>query len=276
MPSPSIIQMGQLIGSIISQLASGVPFWKISVPTAFCTDYSLVEGGRRLSFGNKTALETLGQINSEQDPIKRLSLAFSSVICPIELPKDKPLNPIVGEFTKCSAIIDDERHTMFIEQVSHHPPMSVFIQTGANFRIFTPKPVCTGGSIKLNISSLELLFEEAYVRFESESGTVMEWQLPFFRIENLLTKRITMMHGPIRFIDRSSGYELIGTINRGQGFVGRIHDMEGTIVHELVGNVQGQINFKGTDDVWMNGLSLVPFEVEYDEETLNDPMVYSA
>lgn len=111
--------LAQVIGSIITQLGSGVPLWKISVPASIHTDKSALEYPRDAHFSNKKCLDRYNMVAEEQDPIARLGLvtsAFFNIHNPIGT--DKPFNPVLGEH-----IIEEAGdYKIEIEQIRHHPP----------------------------------------------------------------------------------------------------------------------------------------------------------
>ena len=111
--------IAQVIGSIVSQLASGVPLWKISVPASIHTDKSALEFTRDAVFSNKKCLERFNMIDSEEDPVLRLGLAVSGFFNHFNpFSTEKPFNPVLGEYI----IEEADGYRIEIEQIRHHPP----------------------------------------------------------------------------------------------------------------------------------------------------------
>lgn len=80
-----------------------------------------------------------------QDPIHRMKLVMTgslSFVYPCHR-FDKPLNPVLGETYQG---YHNDGTNVYMEQVSHHPPISYMLQTGPNdmyrfwgYSSFTPK-----------------------------------------------------------------------------------------------------------------------------------------
>ena len=116
--------LAQVIGSIISQLGSGTPLWKSSVPASIHTDKSALDFTRDAMFSNQKSLERFNAIDGEQDPVKRLGLAMSGFFnFHNPFSTEKPFNPVLGEYIV--EIAGD--YKIVIEQIRHHPPARLFL-----------------------------------------------------------------------------------------------------------------------------------------------------
>jgi hypothetical protein len=80
------------------------------------------------------APQILGQVqkgHSDRQVVHRLIELYLSIFS-VSLVAQQPINPVLGETFQCR--IDNETQ-VFLEQTSHHPPVSSVLVVGRNFRI---------------------------------------------------------------------------------------------------------------------------------------------
>jgi len=161
---------------------------------------------------------------------------------------DKPLNPILGE-TFQGYLADGS--SVFMEQVTHHPPISYFLQEGSNrlyrwygYSAFSPKA---------HLNSVDLHVEGGKsIEFASDGAKITygPHQDQFFN--TVFGTLIHLITGKIEFTDELNGitafYE-INSPNRGRGkamdyMVGEIRK-NGVLVSKMFGTYMGYIDFDG-------------------------------
>lgn len=84
----------KLVCSIIAQVASGVPIWRISIPSLLHDDLSGVEALRKLMFHNEASLACFNEIDTLESPMERLINCLKAIVDPhVKFMTDKPYNP---------------------------------------------------------------------------------------------------------------------------------------------------------------------------------------
>ena len=182
------------------------------------------------------------------DPVERMKFVITTSLSFVQPSHifDKPLNPILGE-TFQGYLIDGSH--VYMEQVTHHPPISYMFQEGPNksykwygYSSFSPKA---------HLNSIDLHVEGGKTIHFASDGAKIKYgphQDQFFNtVFGTLTHLIT---GRIEFTDEQNGisawYE-INSPDRGKGkakdyFVGEIKK-DGIVVSRLFGTYMGYIDF---------------------------------
>ena len=118
---------GSIVGSIIAQIASGIPFSRITLPTFILETRSTIQ---RFTDWMQHA-DILRKIPDEEDPLFRCLHLATWIVSGFHLgsmiPK-KPYNSVLGEVYR--AVLQNADGSVGgvyeAEQVSHHPPISAF------------------------------------------------------------------------------------------------------------------------------------------------------
>lgn len=140
-----------------------------------------------------------------QDPIEKLSLIITGIVAGyyLDLNTKKVFNPYLGE-TYMSRW--ENGSTIYAEQVSHHPPLSVF-------QIYSPDDswYCYSDPVKFDVdnnmmSSLEISMEGLF-HLHIKNGPVYEWEFPIVYVAGQLKgDRIVRVKGSIEVRDITNGF----------------------------------------------------------------------
>ncbi|KAI8906351.1 hypothetical protein EDD86DRAFT_59879 [Gorgonomyces haynaldii] len=266
----------QIVSSITSQVASGKPVWKLSLPAAVHGPHSALEGPAGGMFSNAAALKALNKVDTLDDPRDRIACVLQAICDPwIQWSAEKPFNPVLGEFIKMSTKINDNGKELYfeycIEQISHHPPKASFRLTGPNFTLHTPHGVDAISGFHLGFNHVDISMKDAVVLLETKRGA-METKSPGIRIEPIFgSKRTVGFQGDV-FIKDWSGVVFSGTIEKKKMTIsGQLKDGN-KLLHRVHGDFKKGIYYDQGGQ-WVNPLSHEPLQIIVDEATLNDPKV---
>ena len=138
-----------LIKTFLKQIASGVPFFAISLPIQLFEKKSF---NQKIAYFNSLAPVFFNKAAALTDKKEQFKLVITNMIATSSLfmtgTGKKPFNPILGETFQGHYSGDP----IYIEQVSHHPPISYLSIYGNKYKAhfqFIPKP-------KVELNSLEL------------------------------------------------------------------------------------------------------------------------
>jgi len=122
--------LGYLIKQFGSVLMSGKSIMTVSLPITIFEPRSLLE---RLADSFAFAPHFLEKGGSTTDIYEQFKLAFAFYLTTLgtDLCPEKPFNPIIGETFQ--AVIGG--CPVYLEQISHHPPVAAFQMFGKNFKI---------------------------------------------------------------------------------------------------------------------------------------------
>jgi len=150
---------------------------------------------------------------SAVDPIVRMQCIITAMVAGYHrafLNWAKPFNPILGETWEASLA---DGTSIFLEQVSHHPPVSAFQMVGAHGRYYFHGIARPSLTYKANAIKTQ---GKGHRCIEFADGGVVEVTFPAYYIRGLLytsTPRAEV-GGTAEFIDRKNG--LKGVINLGK------------------------------------------------------------
>jgi hypothetical protein len=148
---------GSALWQIISQLRIGSDVTNISAPAFIMRAVSALEWNAEALAPHPDFIEAL----QASDPVDRiLGITKSLLIGVSEVPyegmaKSKPYNPIIGERFTCTWSHEDNSvTTAYLEQVSHHPPITAQCvhNDKLNFTwraVYAPKPIFHGNSVEI-------------------------------------------------------------------------------------------------------------------------------
>jgi hypothetical protein len=180
------------------------------------------------------------------EPVERMKLVMTTSLSFLYSCHrfDKPLNPVLGETYQGR---HDDGTKIYMEQVSHHPPVSYMMQQGPNnsyrwygYSSFTPKA---------HMNSIDLVVKGGkWVEFSD--GTVITYQPHQDKVLNSLWG--TLVHlvcGRCEFEDKKNGitgwYEIGIDKKRPMDYFAGEITQNGRVVSRLLGNQMGYIDFDG-------------------------------
>lgn len=137
------------------------------------------------------------------DPVERMLnvVAFGISGLTATCVAKKPFNPILGETYQ--ARYPEAGCDVFMEQVSHHPPVSAFLVTGDKFKLQGYAE--WAASVRGNSLKGQQLGPNT-IKFED--GTIIEWKLPPLWLSGILWGDRTMDYiEQMTFIDRKNNLE---------------------------------------------------------------------
>ncbi|KAI8910450.1 hypothetical protein EDD86DRAFT_205470 [Gorgonomyces haynaldii] len=261
-------QILSILTSIISQLAQGTPFYKISTPALLHTDASGLEILERVLFSNKLAIALLEDIESLQDPAERIARVLRCFLdLHIDYPNSGPLNPIHGEYLKTTS----GDFCFQAVQKEHHPPITDFRITGKSFIITTNGFTVDGfKSVSIGLNNLQVQFP-TIVYFDSLSQH-LEWNFIGYKVSNLIgSKRNVCQIGPISVKDKS-GCSFVGNLSENGVLEGEFLDKDGSNLFSVFGNVAKGVDRSDTGSTWFLPPSYEPMNSQIDPRDLEDPL----
>lgn len=192
--------------SILYQLGTGVPIWRISAPSSIHEASSGVNKAQDQIFSNGNCLLALEAIDSCIDPIERIGLLITAIFnVNMVLTPYKPFNPVLNEFTELSTSVNGLRFTCQVEQINHHPPIASFRLGGPSFTLEPLLGINGAKGFKPGFNSIEIDFAGSFVTFQGKSGVVIKYTPPGVRMEPLFTgKRGIFNYGKFTIEDRYS------------------------------------------------------------------------
>ncbi len=144
------------------------------------------------------------------DPILRMQYVVTYIIAGLHqvfLKWAKPYNPILGETHQASL---PDGTTIFLEQISHHPPISAFSMQGKNNKFHfhgTSQPVVGYKSNAIKAAA------KGYRRIEFADGTAIEMTFPAFFIKGIVyggpSGARSEVGGSAEFIDKQNGLKAV-------------------------------------------------------------------
>jgi hypothetical protein len=234
-------QIGRTIFSGKFNLAS------ISFPINCMSHHSLLYLIATMNRHSPIYMNVAAQTKDPVERMKHVMVTSLSFIQPCHI-FDKPLNPILGE-TFQGYLADGSK--VYMEQVTHHPPISYFFQEGPQklyrwygYSAFSPKA---------HLNSVDLHVEGGKaIEFASDGAKITygPHQDQFFN--TLFGTLIHLITGKIEFNDEQNGitawYE-INSPDKGKNrpkdyIVGEIRK-DGVVVSKLFGTYFGYIDFDG-------------------------------
>jgi hypothetical protein len=243
-----------LLTSVISQLASGIPLWKISLPASVHEPVSALQLHRSHRFSNGSCLDALDSIEECGDPVRRLGLLFIGVIDVSHVLETKsPYNPIEGEFTSYLATHNGKQFSMRSEQVSHYPPVSLTVISGPSFRL---KTKMTNPRVAPSLfNSIDFTFDNIYI-LETKTHS-MTITFPGLRLSPIIPMdqaKSYFRQDRFVIVDRGSGMRFEGSLKPPLKVRGKIMNKDNKILHSVNGNLSTGVKFD-SGDVWITACS---------------------
>jgi hypothetical protein len=266
------IFMLKVVSSIVSQVATGTPLWKISVPAFIHDTKAQVDGLMIWWFSQEHSLRLLNQIASTQDPIERVALFLIAMNNPfIEHSTDKPFNSVLGEFYSLCATVDGMHYSADTEQISHHPPVSAYRIKGPSFEL-SSSPLFTG-HIKIGFGGVDILLSEPEHYLITENGT-LKMHLPNARLEPVLSKKRVMYSNGDFTVTDYSGVYFQGNIKKMHKVTGGIYQKDGTLIDSISGDLLTGLKFK-SGKIFANPIpASSPLNTIVDPKAVDDPKVF--
>lgn len=264
-----------VFASMMAQLASGVPIYKITAPSSIQAPISQLEVSQGQFFSNGNTLLEYNKIDGEEDPVKRLALVFQGLFSTSHVfGTDKPFNPVLGEYIRSLVVVDGSRFDLIIEQAHHTPPVSCISLKGPTFSMISPLGMDATGGFRPGLNSLSILFPDSVFALATKTKGTMTFLVPGIRIGPLFYggKRATCNAGAFFVKDGLTGMQFKGQIKSGFKVKGDILDGENNFVDSVDGDLIGGVIMKSTGQVWAKGVPQQNVEILIDEETLKAPL----
>jgi hypothetical protein len=275
-------KFAELITSCTSQLASGTPIWKLSIPASFHHDQSFTEVLRDQMFRNEECLLKLNGLCDIEDPVERLGSLLSAILDPHKRYRpEKPFNPVFGEYVKDISSINGEQYSIEVEKVAHHPPCVAFRHSGPNYIIETVEGFESVKGLKNGINKLEISFTHSdiamryyLIDFRTPVG-VFRWHLPGYRLDGILVGEKTCgTHGELTVID-PLGLKFVGDITLPNKVKGKIFGPKGNLIEEVSGDFRDGLYLKKSGALWYVPIGFVKNNFRTHDEHVHDPLLSS-
>ncbi|EGC37986.1 hypothetical protein DICPUDRAFT_29412, partial [Dictyostelium purpureum] len=169
------------------------------------------------------------------DPVERLKLIVSFAVSGLHLTTTiaKPFNPLLGETFECDL---SDGSTAFIEQISHHPPISSWRLHEKNGRYKYTGNVCWSASCRGNVVRGCL---KGPHNIEFADGSTINFNYPDALIKGIFwSDRVTDFDGKMIFTDEKNmlGAEIIFNPNA-LGFVRSLFTKQKSPSDTIVGKI---------------------------------------
>lgn len=260
--------------SVVGQVATGTPLWKLSVPCSIHRQASQVELPREMLFSNPNHLIMLENAILEEDDLKLLSKVISVILDVDRIwNARKPFNSILGEFDYADTIIDGKRFSIRSEQISHHPPELYYKISGPSFSFCSVTPL-TAPSLKPGMNCVYATFDATYEMRFTNSEKVLKFKTVPVKISPLLSsKQELFMCGEV-FAEVDGIVAFKGKVDQKAGTLkGDFVDFTGRILDSVNGNFKnGGISLIKRGDKIMSKIIQEKITVISNEKLLNDPL----
>jgi len=181
------------------------------------------------------------------DPVERFKLYIVSSLAYFYMSSSfaKPLNPILGE--TCTGYYDDGSH-FYLEQISHHPPISYMFYVGPNdaYRFYGPSQY--GASAGFNSITVTAKAWRK-VTFKDNNQTIHNTFPNEYYDGSLLGTTVHSSIGDLEFTDEGNGIyckiELGKVKKRPTDYIEGTITVNGEPVSKLTGTYLGYLEFDG-------------------------------
>lgn len=160
-----------LIKQMGRNLLSGQSIMSVSLPVSLsCPESYLERCASSLAYA-PVFLEKAAQMN---DPVEQIKLAITCLVTRLHLvlQQEKPFNPILGETYQ--AFIDG--NPIYVEQISHHPPVSAFEMFGKGYKVWgqdAPAVGLSANSAKAkNAGQVHISFDNTKIHLVTSYPTI--------------------------------------------------------------------------------------------------------
>ncbi|KAI7904108.1 uncharacterized protein BX663DRAFT_506449 [Cokeromyces recurvatus] len=244
-----------IIMGLISQLRKGTDLSRVTLPTFVLEPRSLLE--KFTDFMSHP--ELLVKASKTTDPVQRFVEVCRFFLSGWHVkPKGvkKPYNPILGEFFRCEYKLNDGSKGLYIaEQVSHHPPISVYYYSIPEHGIFItgeahPKAKFLGNS------AATIMKGYTRITFSGLQNETYEISNPNVYARGILFGKMVMEMGDQSIIKCLSNDLTCELDFKTKGFFsGQYHSVIGKIKRQSVGAVLHEISGIWTQELFIKGKS---------------------
>ncbi|KAG0338239.1 hypothetical protein BG004_007302 [Podila humilis] len=256
-----------ILMGIISQLSKGMDLHRVTLPTFVLEPRSMLE--RITDFMSHP--EIIIKANQLDDPVERFVAVTKYFLSGWHIkPRGvkKPYNPILGEHFRSRWTFEDGSEAFYIaEQVSHHPPISVYYYASPenNLRIvgdLLPKSKFLGNS------AATLMQGEINVGFTNRPGEEYLITMPNVYARGILFGTMLLELGDIAAV-RCPKLDLVCSLEfKVKGyFTGTYNSIAGKIKRESTGEVLYEISGKWSDEIFIKEATSSNKEMFFDAKT---------
>jgi hypothetical protein len=240
------VNVMKVFKSLYHQLTKGADLTRISMPSEIYHPFSVLEviAHRELS-----SISTLYQLNNyPDDSLQRFLCVTKWVVSFLSREKieKKPYNPTIGEEHICWVEhSENDRTELFLEQVSHHPPLTALFLQNENQKISLVSSLETAVSFSGNsvtiVTSGDVTIDTAFEEYHISK-----------HVPNLIIRRVIfgekyfVWSGPITLECPDSGYKLNlhyseknENTNRARGQITK----DGKVIFEIKGSAGKEIYY---------------------------------
>ncbi|KAF8936864.1 hypothetical protein EDD21DRAFT_373458 [Dissophora ornata] len=240
-----------ILMDIISQLSKGGDLHRVTLPTFVLEPRSMLE--RITDFMSHP--EIIIQANQLEDPVERFVAVTRYFLSGWHIkPKGvkKPYNPILGEHFRSKWTFADGTEAFYVaEQVSHHPPISVYYYSSPENHIrivgdLLPKSKFLGNS------AATLMQGEINVSFTNRPGEEYMITMPNVYARGILFGTMLMELGDAAAV-KCPKLDLVCTLEfKVKGyFTGTYNSIAGKIKRISTGEVLYEISGKWSDEIYI-------------------------
>jgi len=239
------VNVMKVFKSLYSQLTKGgADLTRISMPSEIHHPFSALEVLAYRELANISALYELN--NNPEDSLQRFLCVARWIVSflPKEKMEKKPYNPTIGEEHICWIEHSDNDWTeLFVEQVSHHPPLTALFLRNQNQKIsllssLDAEVSFSGNSVTI-LNSGEVTILTAHEKYH------MTRHVPSLIIRRIIFgEKYYVWSGPLTLECAESGYKLtlnFSEKNENTNLIKGQITKEGNIVFEIRGNVGREI-----------------------------------
>jgi len=241
------VNVMKVFKSLYQQLTTkGADLTRISMPSEIHHPFSILEV---LACRELTSISTLFELNNHpQDSLQRFLCVVRWIVSFLSKEKmeKKPYNPTIGEEHICWLEHSENNCTeLFLEQVSHHPPLTALFLRNESQKISLTSTLDTGVSFSGNsvtiVTAGEVKIETAHERYHMSR-----------HVPNVIVRRIIIgekyfvWSGPLTLECPDTKYKLTLHFSEKNENTNRIKGQitkEGNVVFEIKGNVGKEIYY---------------------------------
>jgi hypothetical protein len=240
------VNVMKVFKSLYHQLTKGADLTRISMPSEIYHPFSVLEVIAHRELSNISLLYQLN--NYPDDSLERFLCVTKWIVACLsrEMIEKKPYNPTIGEEHICWLEHSENDHTeLFVEQVSHHPPVTALFLQNETQKISLVSSLETAVSFSGNSVTI-------VTSGDASINTALEKYHMSEHVPNLIIRRVIfgekyfVWSGPITLECPDSGYKLNlhyseknENTNRARGQITK----EGKVVFEIKGSTGKEIYY---------------------------------
>jgi hypothetical protein len=266
------MSFAKVFSSLVRQLASGTPIYKITVPASIHTDKSALQVQSDQFMNDGNCMESYNRIDSLEDPIERIGCILLGLFNPHQVwITDKPFNPVQGEFISESTHLESGEYHLDVEQIWHNPPVTAIKLRGPTFTITIPGGLDPSGGVKPGLNHIEFAFPNTSIHFETKNVGLIEFAKPHIRIDNLIFgKRKSGIYGDW-WVKDPSGVKFECKITMTLQIKGTLTAADGNIIDTVEGSMEKGLYFRKSGKLWIKSPEASVFlKLQYSSQTLSD------